>query len=86
MSKHYNSAVSKVLAKLNEGAILSAHNALDHEDTTVGPYTEAVDRGMRFAVIGWRGKRPQIECRTALEAAQYFVDRVGHTRAREAAA
>lgn len=84
MGKHYTSAVSKVLAKLSTGAILTAHNALDHEDTTVGPYTEAVDRGARYAVIGWRGKRYS-EVRTAREAAEIFVDRVGTTRARESA-
>lgn len=84
MSARYNTIVSRVVERLNAGRILMAHNALAHEDTTVGPYTEAVDRGFHFAVIGWRGRCPSGEARTAREAAELFVDRVGTGRAREA--
>lgn len=82
---HNDKAVARVVDVLARGKILKAYSPLDHEDVTVGPYHEAVDRGNRFAVIGWRGQSPQRVFRTALEAAHSFVGRVGSTRAREAA-
>lgn len=78
-------SILKVEAALQAGKILRAYNALDREETTAGSYTEAVDRGFRFAVIGWAGKCPQTATTTAYEAAAIFVGRVGCSRAREAA-
>jgi len=84
MSARYETVVARVIERINAGRVLKAYNALAHEDTTVGPYSEAVDRGNRFAVIGWRNRWPANEVRTAREAAELFVDRVGTGRAREA--
>ena len=78
-------AVARVVAVIERRVVLTAHNALDHEDTTVGPYGEAVDRGIRFACIGVRGRCPEQRTRTAREAAEVFVDRVGTGRANTAA-
>ena len=81
----YQTTVARVVAVIERRIVLIAHNALDHEDTTVGPYGEAVDRGIRFACIGVRGRSPEQRTRTAREAAEIFVDRVGTSRANTAA-
>ncbi len=81
----YQTTVARVVAVIERRVVLTAHNALDHEDTTVGPYGEAVDRGIRFACIGVRGRCPEQRTRTAREAAEVFVDRVGTGRANTAA-
>jgi hypothetical protein len=83
-------AVARVAQLIQAGVVLVAHNALDHEDTSVGPYHEAVDRGYRFAVIGDKGRAEQRcgvsrEHTTAENAAWGFVNRVGSTRANDAA-
>lgn len=79
-------AAAKVEAEIVSGNVLVAYSALDRGDFSVGPYTEAVDRGFRFAVIGnGRTASRQREFRTAKEAAYSFVNTVGSTRAREAA-
>lgn len=91
MGKHNDSAVAAVVEKLNQGIILTAHNGLQGGNVTVGPYHAAVDDGMRFGVFGsgrisaYKGEPVHITTRTAEEAAQGFVNSVGHTRAREAA-
>lgn len=82
---HNETAAARVAAAMERGFVLVAHNALAREDTTAGPYHEAVDRGIRFAVIGWRSGR-EFRCADASSAAAEFVGRVGSTRAREAAA
>ena len=56
----------------------------------VGPYREAVDRGFRFAVIGDKGRAEAKlgvgrEFTTAENAAWGFINRVGSTRANDAA-
>ena len=84
MPSHNEKAIARVVARLNEGRTLKAYNALDHEDTTIGPYTEAVNRGFHFAVIGWKTGRTSL-FKTAEDAAYLFVvTKVGSTRAREA--
>jgi hypothetical protein len=85
MGKHHDSARAAVEAALKQSRILTAYDHLRHHDTTVGHYTEAVDRGYRFAVIGWGRNGNQTECRTASQAAETFIELVGTTRAREAA-
>lgn len=83
-------AVARVAQLISAGLVLVAHNALDHEDTSVGPYREAVDRGFRFAVIGDKGRAEAKlgvgrEFTTAENAAWGFINRVGSTRANDAA-
>lgn len=74
-------AVTKIQEALKAGRVLRAYNQLDHQETTVGQYIEAVDRGFRFAVIGYGYKASQVEFRTIQEAAYSFVCRVGAARA-----
>lgn len=84
-------AATRVTQLIEAGRVLVAHNARDHEETSVGPYREAVDRGYRFACIGDKGRadgllhRGAREHRTAESAAWTFLERVGSTRANEAA-
>ena len=81
-------AALRVVAAITKGLILTAYAPLTAEETTVGPYNEAIDRGIRFATIGWATKRVgacERRTQTAQEAADIFVGRVGSTRAREAA-
>jgi hypothetical protein len=77
--------VARVAQIISLGHVLVASNALDHEDTTVGPFHEAVDRGIRFACIGVKGRRPEQHTQRADDAADHFVSRVGTTRANDAA-
>jgi hypothetical protein len=81
----FDKVVLSVTKAIESGRILRAYNALDREDTTVGPYKTAVDIGVDYVVIGWRGIRLQHESRSARDAALHFVERVGEGRAREAA-
>lgn len=82
---HNDKAAARVTEAIKAGRILTAYAPLTHEDTTVGPYKEAVDAGKRFAVIGVKTGHIT-RWATAEEAAWAFVvDRVGSTRAREAA-
>ena len=83
-------AAARVAQLIEARVVLVAHNHLAAEDTTVGPYQEAVDRGYRFAVIGDKGRAEQRlgvgrEFRTSTDAAAAFVGRVGSTRANDAA-
>lgn len=48
-------------------------------------YQTAINRGQRFAVIGWRGRAHDAMTVTAEDAARIFIDRVGTSRARLAA-
>lgn len=66
---HNEKAALRVVEALKEGRVLRAHNALSHETTTVGGYNEAVDRGIRWAVIGWRTGNETL-VRTAEQAAR----------------
>lgn len=81
----HETTVARVAAVIADGCVLTAHNAVDHEDTTVGPYHEAVDRGVRYACIGVRGRRPELREARAVDAAEGFVGRVGTGRANDAA-
>lgn len=81
MGSRFLDAVQKVTDALVAGRMLKAYNVVDHEDTSVGPYTDIVDRGYRFVVTGWRNRREQVETRTAKEAAISFINRVGDSRA-----
>jgi hypothetical protein len=79
-------AIARVAQVIAAGHVLVAHNALAGEDTTVGPYSEAVDRGIRFACIGVKGRTPDRHTATADFAAGCFVmERVGSSRANDAA-
>lgn len=78
----YAKAVGRVAACLERGGIVKAYNALDREETSVGGWREAVDRGNRYAVIG---KVRFLSTHSLVGAAMYFVDLVGTTRARAAA-
>lgn len=51
MGKRYDEAVARVRERIEQGQVLTAYNALAHEDTTVGPYQTAVDWGVRYSVI-----------------------------------
>lgn len=82
---HNDKAALRVALCIERGHVLHSHNALVHEDTTVGPYREAVDRWNRYAVIGVRGKSPEALFKTPIEAAYVFVERVGSTRANDVA-
>ena len=87
---NHEKARQRVEAALEAGRLLKGYDALAHAKLYVGPYRQAVDNGIRFAVIawGWRadgGGRAQYEFKTAAEAAEQFTGRVGSTRAREAA-
>lgn len=68
------------------GFILTAYNALGHEDTTCGPYHEAVEpehiwQRKHFAITA---KGDICSYSSAPEAASSFVGRVGTGRALEA--
>lgn len=76
----YAKAVGRVAACLERGGIVKAYNALDHEETSVGPYHEAVG-GSKYAVIG---RVRFLSTQSLVGAAMYFVDLVGTTRARAA--
>jgi hypothetical protein len=79
-------AIARVAQVIAAGHVLVAHNSLRGEDTTIGPYQEAVDRGIRFACIGVRGRAHEEHTRTAQDAAWCFVmERVGSSRANDAA-
>jgi len=84
LSRH-ETTVARVAAVISRSLVLTAHNAILHEDTTVGPYHEAVDRGVRYACIGTRGRAPERRESRADAAAEAFVDRVGTSRANDAA-
>jgi len=77
--------VSRIAQVVADGHVLVAHNALAGEDMTVGPYQEAVDRGVRFACLSVKGRSSDAHVRTANEAALWFVDSVGTSRANDAA-
>lgn len=77
-------AAAAVAAALTKGAVVRGYDALGYQLTTVGRYSEAVDRGVRFAVISWR-TGAELRAHSALEAAAAFVGRVGSTRALAAA-
>lgn len=47
--------VARVAQLIEAGKVLVASNVLAREETSVGPYREAVDRGIRFACIGDKG-------------------------------
>jgi hypothetical protein len=79
-------AIARVAQVIAAGHVLVAHNSLRGEDTTIGPYHEAVDRGIRFACIGVRGRAEMESTRRAEDAAWWFVmERVGSSRANDAA-
>lgn len=91
MGKHHDTAVARVAEAIEDGHILKSYSPLyGNETTTVGPYNEAVDRGMRYACIGWlkphysQSKGLESRFKTAEEAADCFVSRVGSTRANDA--
>lgn len=84
LSRH-ETTVARVSAVIARSIVLTAHNAILHEDTTVGPYHEAVDRGVRFACIGVRGRAPERRESQADAAAEAFISRVGSGRANDAA-
>jgi hypothetical protein len=79
-------AIARVAQVIAAGHVLVAHNALAHEDTTVGTYHEAVDSGIRFAVLGMKANRSSAFTAKAEDAAEIFVmERVGSSRANDAA-
>jgi hypothetical protein len=79
-------AIARVAQVIAAGHVLVAHNAMHGEDTTVGIYHEAVDRGIRFACIGVKGRAVERHTTTADDAAECFVmERVGSSRANDAA-
>lgn len=80
-------AAQRVASAIAKGRVVKAYNVLHRQETSVGPYHEAVDRGYSFAVFGYGGPHGGFEetFRTATQAAREFVRRVGSTRAREAA-
>lgn len=83
LSRH-ETTVARVAQAITAGIVLTAHNAVAHEDATVGPYHEAVDRGIKFACLSTKGRAPERMARTAEDAADGFVCRVGSTRANDA--
>ena len=62
--------------------VLVAYNQRDHEETSVGPYTEAVDRGYRFACIGDKGRADGLLQRGEPRASVRRRARTGLHRAR----
>jgi hypothetical protein len=78
-------AIARVAQVIEAGRVLVAYNALANEDATVGTYHEAVDRGIRFACLSVKGRTTDQHTKTALDAAEVFVMRVGSTRANDAA-
>lgn len=88
MNKHERSAAILICKALKHNLILTAYDALSNCDRTCGPYIEAVDRGIRFAVLSHgrnASRTTERFVKTAEEAAESFVLSVGSTRAREAA-
>ena len=83
LSRH-EITVARVAQVIAAGIVIVAHNAVAHEDATVGPYHEAVDRGIRFACLSTKGRAPDRMARTADDAADGFICRVGSTRANDA--
>jgi hypothetical protein len=81
----HETAVARVAEFIGTGRVLVAYNALANEDATVGPYSEAVDQGIRFACLSVKGRVSDRHTTTAEDAAECFVERVGTTRANEAA-
>jgi hypothetical protein len=81
----HETTVARVAQIISTGRVLVAYNALANEDATVGPYSEAVDKGIRFACLSVKGRRSDCHTQTAEDAASVFVQRVGTTRANEAA-
>lgn len=81
LSKREIAAAMLVEDVINRGIVLKAYDALNHKQTTVGPYQTAVPCDKNFAIIGAYDR----EYSTAQEASEMFVARVGSTRAREAA-
>lgn len=81
----YQITVGRVVACIERGHMLCAYDPLHHEDASVGPYHEAVDRGYRYAVISWKARTSDERTTRARDAADHFVSRVGTTRANEAA-
>lgn len=84
LSRH-ETTVARVAQLITAGVVLVARNAVAHEDATVGPYHEAVDRGIRFACLSTKGRAPERMAKTAEDAADGFVSRVGSTRANDSA-
>ena len=79
-------AIARVAQVISAGHVLVAHNALAHEDTTIGTYHEAVDSGVRFAVLGLKANTTSAFVVSAEDAAEIFVmQRVGSSRANDAA-
>lgn len=74
----FDAAALKVKIAIENGAILIAHNAVAHEDVSVGTYVEAVNRGNRFAVLS---KSQDSILHLSWQAALKFVSLVGTTRA-----
>lgn len=81
----HETTVARVAQVIKANIVLTAHNAVAHEKTTVGPYHEAVDRGIRFACLSTKGRAPERMARSAEDAADGFVARVGGSRANDAA-
>lgn len=81
----HETTVARVAQIIEAGKVLVASNVLAREETSVGPYREAVDRGIRFACIGDKGRAPERRTYRAQDAADAFVERVGTTRANDAA-
>jgi hypothetical protein len=81
LNKHEISASILVENAIKKGNILIAYDALNRKMTSVGPYQTAVPCDKNFAIFGAYDR----EYKTAEEAADFFVAKVGSTRAREAA-
>ena len=81
---HNDKAANRVIEAVKAGQVLKASDVLRRDELTVGAFSEAVDRGARFAIIGWRTGQTTT-FRTLEEAAWTFVAKVGSTRARDAA-
>lgn len=81
---NYQRAVARVAACIERGHVLRASDVVHREDSTVGPYHEAVDRGYRYAVISWKARTEDARTYRAIDAADHFVSRVGNARANDA--
>ena len=81
----HETTVARVAQLIAAGVVLTAHNAVAREESTVGPYHEAVDRGIKFARLSTKGRAPERMARSAEDAADGFVSRVGSTRANDSA-
>jgi hypothetical protein len=84
----YQITVARVIEAIEAGRVLTGDDVLSRCRRTVGPYQEAVDRGIRFAVLVEAPRLlpspPEHRLALALGAAEHFVDAVGTTRANEA--